>query len=226
VRELVQTKDKNGKLAWSEDCDYKRGKRRFKADLIPAPLLIARYYAAEKSAIDRLDAELGALEQQLDELKEEQGSEGGLLEDVIEGDGDRRKITAKSVKSQIQKIGSDPDFSEERNALKSYSALMDKQADCKARLKDAQEALDAILAAKYPKLTIYEVKALVVDDKWMGTLSAIVQAELDRVSQALTGRIKQLAERYGTPLPKINDDVNTLSARVDSHLKKMGFIWK
>ena len=41
-----------------------------------------------------------------------------------------------------------------------------------------------------------------VDDKWLATLAAAVQGELDRVSQTLTGRIRQLAERYATPLPQ------------------------
>jgi hypothetical protein len=67
---------------------------------------------------------------------------------------------------------------------------------------------------------------LVVDDKWMACLSAAVQTELDRVSQTLTGRIRQLAERYATPLPLLKKDLETLSARVDEHLKKMGAAWK
>ena len=46
-----------------------------------------------------------------------------------------------------------------------------------------------------------------VDDKWMARLSAAVQGELDRVSQTLTGRIRELAERYATPLPKLTDEV-------------------
>jgi type I restriction enzyme M protein len=49
-----------------------------------------------------------------------------------------------------------------------------------------------------------------------------VQGELDRVSQTLTGRIRQLAERYATPLPQLTDEVEKLAARVDKHLKKMG----
>ena len=65
-----------------------------------------------------------------------------------------------------------------------------------------------------------------VDDKWLANLEAGVQAEVDRVSQALTGRIKQLAERYAKPLPRLTEDVDTLSDRVDGHLKKMGFAWK
>jgi len=66
----------------------------------------------------------------------------------------------------------------------------------------------------------------VVDDKWMARLSATVQGELDRVSQTLTGRIRQLAERYATPLPKLTEEEETLAARVEEHLRKMGAVWK
>ena len=31
------------------------------------------------------------------------------------------------------------------------------------------------------------------------------------------------APRYATPLPQLTDEVATLAARVDGHLKKMGF---
>jgi hypothetical protein len=34
------------------------------------------------------------------------------------------------------------------------------------------------------------------------------------------------AERYATPLPQLTDEVATLAARVDGHLKKMGAVWK
>jgi type I restriction enzyme M protein len=226
VREIFQSKDKNGKLAWTEDHDYKRGRRRFKADLIPAPLMIARYFTAEQAIINKLIVELGDLEHQLDELKEDQGGEGGLLEDVIEGEGDKRKITSKSVNAQLKQIGSNPDFAEEYKALKNYAFLLEKQATAKNRLKAVQEALDTSLAAKYPKLTPSEIKTLVVDDKWMGTLVAVIKAELDRVSQALTGRIGQLSDRYSTPLPQVAAKLDNLSIRVDNHLKRMGFVWE
>jgi type I restriction enzyme M protein len=225
VREIFQTKDKTGKMVWGETYDYKRGKQRFKSDLIPATLLIARYFAAEQAAIEKLEGELGALEQQLDELKEDQGGEAGLLEDVVAVDGDKRKITAKAVKAQLKKIDSDPDFADERKALEEYDSLLDKQANAKIKLKDAREALDAKLAVKYPKLTEDEIKTLVVDDKWLATLATAVQGELDRASQTLAGRIRQLAERYAIPLPQLTDEVATLAARVDEHLKKMGAVW-
>ena len=225
-REIRQVKNKDGKLVWPEMYDYKKGKRRLKSDLIPAVLLIARYFIAERNAIDAIEGDLATVDQQLDERREEQCGEEGLLSEVMEGEGENQKITAKAVKTRLGRICKDPDYTDERQALETYSALLDQQADAKARLKAAQEDLDAKLDAKYPTLTEDEIKTLVVDDKWLASLSNAVRGELDRVSLILTGRIRQLAERYATPLPKLLDELEILSARVDEHLTKMGATWK
>ena len=225
-REIRQVKNKEGKLVWPEKEDYKRGKRRFKSDLVPAALMIDPYFDAERDALAALEAELFAIEQQLDEEREEKVGEDGLLAQVVEGEGEKQRITAKAVKARLEEIGNDPDCAEERAALTEYAGLLGQQADTKAKIKAAQEALEEQLAAKYGALTEDEVKTLVVDDKWLATLAAAVQGELDRVSQTLTGRIRQLAERYTTPLPQLHDEVEALAARVEEHLKKMGATWK
>jgi type I restriction enzyme M protein len=49
---------------------------------------------------------------------------------------------------------------------------------------------------------------------------------MDRVSQQLTQGVKELAERYETPLPQIASRVADLEAKVNRHLEKMGFAWK
>ena len=221
-REIRQVKNKDGKLVWPEAHDYKKGKRRFKSDLIPSAFLIARYFTADRDAIEAIEGELATLEQQLDETREEQGGEEGLLEVVIEGEGEKQKITAKAVKARLKEIGKDPDYADERQALEGYAALLDRQADARARLKAAQEDLEAKLDAKYPRLSEADIKTLVVDDKWLETLACAVQGELDRISQTLTGRIRQLAERYAAPLPQLIDKVAALAACVDEHLMNMG----
>lgn len=33
-------------------------------------------------------------------------------------------------------------------------------------------------------------------------------------------------ERYATPLPQLTAEVESLAARVDEHLQKMGAVWK
>lgn len=57
------------------------------------------------------------------------------------------------------------------------------------------------------------------------TLCASLQAELYRVSQILTRHIRELAERYATPLPALADEVEALSAKVGEYLKRMGVVW-
>jgi len=225
-REIVQVKNKDNKLTWPEPHDYLKGKRRFKSDLVPAPILVARYFVAERDAIEALDNQIAALEQQLDEMREENSGEEGLLAEVIESEGDKQKISAKTVKARLKEIGKDPLYADERAALEAYAYLLEQQTDAKAKRKAAQEDLDKKIDAKYPKLNEAEIKMLVIDDKWMAQLSAAVQGELDRVSQTLTGRIRELAERYATPLPKLTEEVETLAARVENHLKRMGASWK
>src|SRR5205809_141902 len=68
-REIVQVKNKENKLTWPEPHDYLKGRRRFKSDLVPASVLVARHFVAERDAIEALDSQLATLEQQLDEMR-------------------------------------------------------------------------------------------------------------------------------------------------------------
>jgi type I restriction enzyme M protein len=169
-------------------------------DLIPQPLIVARYFAREQAAIEKLEAEREAITRQMGEMDEEHGGEDGLL---IEAKTDKGKLTKVSVKARLTEIKRDKEAADERKLLEGYQALIEKETAAGKQLKDAQKALDAQVAAQYMKLTADAIKTLVVDDKWLARLASDVQSELDRVSQALTGRIRQLAERYATALPKL-----------------------
>lgn len=78
---------------------------------------------------------------------------------------------------------------------------------------------------KYSALTEDEIKMLVVDNKWMAAIEQSVNNEMQHISQRLTQRIKELADRYETPLPKQSTEVSELEERVNAHLQKMGFAW-
>jgi type I restriction enzyme M protein len=224
-REIVQVKDKNNKLVWPEKEDFLQGRRRYKSDLIPVSLLIARYLTAESDAIAALEADIANIDQQLTEAIEEHGGEDGLLTEVIEGEGDKQKITVKNLKARLKDIGRNPEYADERKALESYNKLLDDQAVIKARMKPAAENLEAKVAARYAALSIDDINAVVVDDKWIATLSNAIEGEVDRISQTLTTRVRELADRYSQPLPSLKDDVDALSAKVDEHLKRMGAQW-
>ena len=221
-REILRVKDKNNKLTWPEPHDYLKAKRRFKSDLVPASILVGRYFVAERDGIEALENRLATLVQELDETREENGGEDGLLVQVIEGQGDKQKIAAKALKMRLKEIGNDPLHTDERAVLERYVDLMQQHSSLKAKHKAVQEDLDKKIDAKYPRLIEAEIKALVVEDKWMAHLSASVKSEIEHVSQTLTGRICQLAERYATPLPELERKVEEFGAKVEGHLKKMG----
>ena len=206
-----------------EKPDLTVGKLKYKTELIPTALVIARYFPAEQKTIEKLEVEVAVIEQAMEEMAEEQSGEEGLLE---EAKNDKDKLTKASVAARLRKTMGDADAADERVVLNEYLSLIEREATISAKVKNAQDALMAKVAAQYGKLTEDEIKKLVVDDKWLATLAVAVQGELDRVSQTLTGRIRQLAERYVTPLPQLTGQVATLAACVDEHLRKMGAVWK
>jgi type I restriction enzyme M protein len=192
-------------------------------DLIPPTLIVNRYFAADQAAINQMEVDREAILRQIEELDEEHGGEDGLL---AEAKNDKGNLSKASVKARLEEIVSDPDLGDERKLLRKYLQLVESEAAANKKMKAAVKALDVNVAAQYGKLNKDEIKALVVDDKWIATLSSVVHAELNRVSQALAGRIKQLAERYDAPLPNLTNAANELSTRVNTHLTKMGFSWK
>ncbi len=59
----------------------------------------------------------------------------------------------------------------------------------------------------------------------MQTIETALKVEIDHISQTLTNRINELAERYDTSLPEIDKELAELESRVNAHLVKMGFVW-
>ncbi len=212
--------DKKAKTKVKPDLVY--GKQKFLCELIPPNLVIARYFSTEQAALEDIEAKIAALEGQIEELTEEHAGEDGLLAEAL---NDKGKLTKASASARLKEIQRDRDALEERGLLERYLKLLFDEAASSADKKAAEDKLTQLVLAKYPKLTIDEIKTLVVDDKWLATLSQRVTQELDRVSQTLTTRIRELAQRYATPLPKLIEEVETLSARVAQHLERMGAAW-
>jgi type I restriction enzyme M protein len=196
----------------------KKGKTKDKGwtcDLVPKPLIVARYFSKEQAAIETQQAALESITATLAELEEEHGGEDGYL-------GALDKINKAEVTRRQKELKGDKDAKEELAVLKQWLQLNTEEADLKKAIREAEAALDQLAYKQYPKLTEAEIQTLVVDDKWLTTLATAIQGELDRVSQTLTSRIRLLADRYAAPLPQIVDEVEELAAKVAAHLEKMG----
>ena len=224
-REVTKVKNTNRKLVWpKEDFDYVNGKRRFKSDLLPKSILIDKYFTTEQNNIQSLQDKLSLVELNIQEVIDENSGEDGLLDDVIEGEEDKRKITIKSIKARLKEVNKDQNFIDELNVLQECVELLEKQADIKKKLKTSLNDLNNKIQDKYPKLKEEEIKLLVIENKWMNKLSITMRSELDHVSQTLTSRIQVLAQRYETPLPKLTEEVDNHTKKVEEHLKKMGVL--
>ena len=188
-------------------------------DLVPKDLVTNRYFQTKKQVIEKLEAEKESIIAELTELEEEHSGEEGYFAEL-------EKVNKANIQKRLKEIKGETDVADETKILKAYLDLLTKQTAANIRIKDAEKELDEKLYAKYPALTEEEVKTLVVDDKWMQTIEKVVKSEIEQISQRLTNRIKELAERYEMPLPDIDREVIDLENKVNAHLEKMGFVWK
>lgn len=200
-------------------------------DLLPKYLVIDRYFLAEKQAIEKLEAEKEAVANQLTELEEEHNTEDGYFAELD-------KVNKANVQKQLKELlaakpkskksalalAAEPEVAYgEQAVLEQYLELTEKQTELNKKIKEAQAELDKKVIERYKKLTEDEIKQLVVDDKWMASIERSVKTEMERISQRLTQRIKELAECYETPLPAQTNEVKLLEERVNKHLEMMGF---
>ncbi len=220
-------------------------------DLVPKTLVIDRYFKTEAQGIASLEANKEAIATQLTELEEEHNTEDGYFADLdkvnkasVNGQLKIDNGQLKSMENGKLKIDNEElKFLKAKIAVcEQYLKLVEDQTEGNKKIKEAIADLDTKVIEKYgsvqtqgpaslsetqgpASLSETEIKQLVVDDKWMASIERSVKTEMERISQRLTQRIKELAERYETPLPKQTIEVAEFEEKVNAHLQKMGFVW-
>lgn len=144
-------------------------------------------------------------------------------------------VVEKAIKQQVEKLQdeylkrlknkADTETLKDLSILQSYIELCDKESALKKKVKELDAVIDKKAYDQYPKLKEVDVKELVVESKWMASLDKEIQGEIDRVSQQLAIRIKELAERYETALPELVKIASSFESKVSKYLEKMGFVW-
>ncbi|RMF98466.1 MAG: type I restriction endonuclease subunit M [Candidatus Schekmanbacteria bacterium] len=202
-----------------ETPDLTIGRQKYKMDLLPPALIVARYFTEAQAKLEDLQAMADEAAQALESFVEEHSGEEGALEDVV---NDKGKVTKAAVNQKLKELGADAELAEERQVLEQCLALIEAEAAARKMVKEAQEELARQTLEKYDELTEEEIKTLVIKNKWFAALNDSIEGEIQRVVQRLTERIKELEERYAEPLPEIEKEVETYEAKVKEHLKKMG----
>ncbi|GMO45731.1 MAG: type I restriction-modification system subunit M [Termitinemataceae bacterium] len=134
-------------------------------------------------------------------------------EDVIAG---KENELAELIESNEDEDDIDEKAAAElKNKIREYSKL----------LKDMRAELEAKELAKYPILTDDEIIELLVNQKWYGAMVTGIEQLYRAVSHNIAARVTELAERYERTLRELESKAHDYGARVEGHLKRMGFSW-
>ena len=217
-RKAIQ--DKERKLTETPDLviGSGRGAARYKMDLIPPALIVARYFAVDQIKVDQLAAAADEASRAVEEYIEEHGGEDSPLAEAMD-DG---KITRALATERLKKAryeGIDP---EEINALQHLLKLYETEAGAKRAIKEAQAELDLDTLKQYGKLTKDDVRTLVLDDKWQVTLVQRIAAEVESLTLSLVARVEELGDRYSETVGALDQAVAELETNVTRYLAEMG----
>ena len=212
--------DKGKKIKETPDLTIKR--KKYKMDLVPPALIVTRYFADEQAEVEKLQAAREAVTRKLEEFVETHTAEGGLLEDAA---NDKGKVTKGNVTQRLKAIKNEPGSDDERDALKHCRTLIETETEAAKAVKEAQSALDQKVLARYAMLTEAQIKTLAVEDKWFASIRVSIEGEVQRLTQQLAGRVKELEKRYTRTAAELEREVEEYSEKVDWHLKKMGMVW-
>ncbi len=218
----------------------KQTDKGWECDLVPKAYVIDRYFSKEKKHIEEMEAQKETITAQIAELEEEHTAEEGYFADFdkvnrasvqkrLNEINATKKKSKKETKEYSQAAEPTAEYgttAKETEVLEQYLSLTEKLTELTRTIKDATIALDGKALGRYKTLTTDEIKQLVVDDKWMASIEKSIKTEMERISQRLTQRIKELAERYEAPLPVMLNEAKNLEEIVNNHLSKMGFVWK
>lgn len=212
--------DKDRKITESPDLVIGSGRSatKYKMDLIPPNLIVARYFADAQSKLDALKSHVDDATRQVEEYTEEHAIEEGLLADAMD-DG---KITKALAAARLKDAKREDADKEEIRALNHLVSLYNREASAKKMVKDTQFRLDTAALAQYGKLSDDDVKLLVLEDKWGTAITHGITSEIINLTLILVARIKELGQRYDETVDDLDSELDALTAKVSQHLADMG----
>lgn len=212
--------DKERKIAETPDLVVGSGRSatKYKMDLIPPHLIVARYFPDEQAAIEELTTTAEETSRAVEEYTEENGVEDGLLAEAMDED----KITKALAATRLKMAKAEKTDPDEIKALEHLIKLYNSETAAKRAVKDAQSYLDLATLKKYSDLVEEEIKQLTLDDKWRATIGDGIASEVNGLTLELVARIQELGERYGETLSDLDIKLEKLEALFLGHLAEMG----
>lgn len=169
-------------------------------DLLPVSIVLQEYFGNELDEIEDLNSRISQLYSELLDMTEQAKEESG------EEDEDELKKVVDLVKKTA-----------------SYKSKDKQRKDLDKEMKDKKNALTTAVQEKYNELTEDEVKHLVIDCKWLATISEMILEEMKQLTHQLANEVVTLAERYEFTLSYLSSECEKYENEVNGYLKEMGF---
>jgi type I restriction enzyme M protein len=181
----------------------------YRSELIPFNLLMDAHFDEEARLCD---IALTKASSRLEDLEAEYGLEDQLLSSVS---NDRGNFSKTAVSAALRR--SEPG-DEELEPLREVLAAL----EAKAAAQEERERLENGVIDLYGTLSEESVKAIVVHEKWIGTVRSVVTDEVVRAIHALTSRIDVLHKRYSKAVHELEEASAEARQRAHRHLTVMG----
>ena len=190
-------------------------------DLVPVCIVLAEYFTAETNKIAELSSSIESLQQELSDLVESNTDVFRFNDD----DEDDKPVNVKiaDVKKAIKNAKTDSTTKEDLEILKLWESTYTKKEGYVSQWKQKRTELTEAVVAKYAALTEEEIKMLVVERKWLASVTNGCEALMQNVTHQIASDVTALAERYETTLNDTEAHVKDLEQEVLRSLKEMGF---
>lgn len=205
----------------------KVGKKQVKylGQVIPAPLLIARYFSLEQTNLDTTNSDLEQATQSKEEFEEEHGGDEGALS---EGKGNNGKMSKGVVQSRVLKLKESvmETFSENSSEYKQVKAITKSSFGTKPWITGIEDENGdfAELDALYEWLRLNEAEGAAKKNS-KAALSALMQKVAEQYPKLTEEDCKSLLindKWYAAIERSIDDEVNRIVQNLSSRVKMIG----
>jgi type I restriction enzyme M protein len=202
-----------------ERIDVYFNKDKFHSETLPAIILIEKFFPVELESINTFSSELAAANEALESFFEDYGNDESIIKDYFT----KSRISKKDLATALKVANLEKD---EKDLLKEYNDLITLEDAAKNALSEASDDMNRKLLSKYETLNESEIREILVNSKWIASVSSILAQELEIVISKLSERLSELSSRYLVPLPVIQAEREAYSEKVQSHLTNMGVKWE
>ena len=188
-------------------------------DLLPVDIVIQEYFAKELKAIEEREAVREEFVSQQVVLVEENE------EDFDESYFEKQKFNKANLKKALiaAKRAKEDYMADVIPHWEEWLKYDDAAAETKKEINRLVRELTSKVTEKYGKLTIQEIKHLVIDKKWGDSIMALCEQKMQDCLQAEVSAITDMHERYEFTLTELEQTLDEDRDKVKEYLQKMGY---